>query len=239
MGRRDAVEVPRRRLRRPVGRAARRRRSRRSRTRTRATARRDSSCCVEGLTAEEAVARLTGADDDRALRQLGIVDGEGRAATFTGDECHAWAGGRTGAGYAAQGNILVSGATVDALAETFEATTGKAARRAAARLPRRGGGGRRRQPRPAVRRLARRRARRWLRGSLRHARRPPRRRPRRPARRAASPLRAARRPVRPDASRPVAARRRRAARRARRAPRAARVTRHSPPGQAWRTSRSG
>ena len=79
----------------------------------------------EGLTAEEAVARLTGADDDRALRQLGIVDGEGRAATFTGDECHAWAGGRTGTGYAAQGNILVSGATVDALAETFEATTGK------------------------------------------------------------------------------------------------------------------
>ena len=40
-------------------------------------------------------------------------------------ECHAWAGGRTGAGYAAQGNILVSGDTVDALAETFEATGGR------------------------------------------------------------------------------------------------------------------
>ncbi len=49
---------------------------------------------------------------------------QGRAATFTGSGCHAWAGGRTGAGYAAQGNILVSGATVDALAETFEATAG-------------------------------------------------------------------------------------------------------------------
>ena len=78
----------------------------------------------EGLSAEEAVARLTGADDDRAQRQLGIVDGEGRAASYTGDECHAWAGHRTGAGYAAQGNILVSGDTVDALAETFEATEG-------------------------------------------------------------------------------------------------------------------
>jgi len=77
-----------------------------------------------GLSAEEAVARLTGADDDRAQRQLGIVDGEGRAASYTGDECHAWAGHRTGAGYAAQGNILVSGDTVDALAETFEATAG-------------------------------------------------------------------------------------------------------------------
>ena len=79
----------------------------------------------EGFSAEEVVERLTAADGDRAQRQLGVVDGEGRAATFTGDECHAWAGGRTGSGYAAQGNILVSGATVDALAETFEATGGR------------------------------------------------------------------------------------------------------------------
>ena len=79
----------------------------------------------EGFSAEEVVERLTAADGERALRQLGIVDGEGRAATFTGEECHAWAGGRTGSGYAAQGNILVSGDTVDALAETFEATGGR------------------------------------------------------------------------------------------------------------------
>src|SRR6187399_199672 len=79
----------------------------------------------EGLSAEEVVERLTAADGDRAQRQLGVVDGEGRAATFTGEECHAWAGGRTGSGYAAQGNILVSGDTVDALAETFEATGGR------------------------------------------------------------------------------------------------------------------
>ena len=79
----------------------------------------------EGYSAEEVVERLTAADGDRALRQLGVVDGEGRAATFTGEECHAWAGGRTGSGYAAQGNILVSGDTVDALAQTFEATGGR------------------------------------------------------------------------------------------------------------------
>ncbi|HET7367247.1 MAG TPA: DUF1028 domain-containing protein [Gaiella sp.] len=79
----------------------------------------------DGASAEEAVERLTSADDGRAHRQLGIVDAQGRAATYTGAECHAWAGGRTGEGYAAQGNILVSGATVDALAETFEATSGK------------------------------------------------------------------------------------------------------------------
>ncbi len=73
-----------------------------------------------GQTAQEAVVTLTTADEGREHRQLGIVDGSGRAATFTGDQCHDWAGGRTGNGYAAQGNILVSHETVDALAATFE-----------------------------------------------------------------------------------------------------------------------
>ncbi len=79
----------------------------------------------KGLPADEVVVRLTDADDDRAQRQLGIVDGRGRGASYTGAECNEWAGGRTGPGYAAQGNILVSADTVDALAETFEATADK------------------------------------------------------------------------------------------------------------------
>src|SRR5581483_1617865 len=40
----------------------------------------------EGLSAEEAVERLTAADEGRAERQVGIVDARGRAATYTGDE---------------------------------------------------------------------------------------------------------------------------------------------------------
>jgi len=79
----------------------------------------------DGASAEDVVARLTEADEDRAHRQLGVVDGRGGSASFTGEECAEWAGGRTGPGYAAQGNILVSGETVDALAETFEATAGQ------------------------------------------------------------------------------------------------------------------
>ena len=73
----------------------------------------------------------------------------GRRGDLHRPGCHDWAGGRTGDCYAAQGNILVSGATVDALAETFEATAGTA-RRAPPRLPRRGPGRGRRQARPAV-----------------------------------------------------------------------------------------
>ena len=78
----------------------------------------------EGLSAEEVVERLTAADKGRDQRQLGVVDNQGRSASFTGKECLDWAGGRTGPCYAAQGNILVSAETVDAIAETFEASQG-------------------------------------------------------------------------------------------------------------------
>jgi uncharacterized Ntn-hydrolase superfamily protein len=79
----------------------------------------------EGLSAQEAAERLTAGDDGRDHRQLGIVDRRGRAASYTGTECMEWAGGRTGEGYAAQGNILVSAATVEAIADTFEASAGR------------------------------------------------------------------------------------------------------------------
>jgi uncharacterized Ntn-hydrolase superfamily protein len=78
----------------------------------------------EGLDASSVVERLTAADDGRDHRQLGIVDSEGNAATYTGSECMDWAGGLTGPCFAAQGNILVSAETVDALASTFVATEG-------------------------------------------------------------------------------------------------------------------
>jgi uncharacterized Ntn-hydrolase superfamily protein len=83
----------------------------------------------EGRSAEEVVERLTAADEGRDHRQVGAVDGQGRGASFTGDECMDWAGGRTGDCYAAQGNILVSAETVNAIAETFEHTQGTLAER--------------------------------------------------------------------------------------------------------------
>ena len=79
----------------------------------------------EGRSADEVVRTLAGADDGREHRQLGVVDAHGRAATYTGSECLEWAGGTTGPGYAAQGNILVSAATVEALASTFETSAGE------------------------------------------------------------------------------------------------------------------
>ena len=87
------------------------------------------------------LSELLADDGGRATRQVGIVDGQGRAATFTGAECIPWAGGRTGDGYAAQGNCLAGAAVVDALAETFEARE-RAAVVPAGRRAGRGAGGR-------------------------------------------------------------------------------------------------
>src|SRR5437879_3541857 len=50
----------------------------------------------EGASAEETVRRLTEADDGRDHRQLGVVDGKGGSATYTGSGCFAWAGGTAG-----------------------------------------------------------------------------------------------------------------------------------------------
>jgi uncharacterized Ntn-hydrolase superfamily protein len=75
----------------------------------------------EGLSASEVVERLTTADEERDQRQLGVVDAGGGSASWTGRGCNDWAGHRTGAGYAAQGNILAGEETVAALATTFEA----------------------------------------------------------------------------------------------------------------------
>ena len=87
-----------------------------------------------GKTADETVEALISSDDEREHRQLGVVDARGRAATFTGSECFEWAGGVAGEHYAAQGNILVGRETVEAMAETFEATPGDLAGRLLAAL---------------------------------------------------------------------------------------------------------
>ena len=83
----------------------------------------------KGYTAQEIIKILTDGDEDRGLRQVGIVDAKGNSATFTGENCYDWAGGKTGPNYAAQGNILVSEETVNAMADTFENSRGPLAER--------------------------------------------------------------------------------------------------------------
>jgi uncharacterized Ntn-hydrolase superfamily protein len=107
---------------------------------------------AQGLSAVETLDRLLANDEGREQRQVGVVDREGRAATFTGSGCHAWAGGLTGTHFAVQGNILVSAATVGALAAGFETARGELADRLVAALMagQRAGGDRRGQQSAAV-----------------------------------------------------------------------------------------
>ena len=80
---------------------------------------------ARGLTAQETLKKVLERDPGREERQVGMVSARGDAATFTGRNCFAWAGGKIGKHYAAQGNILVGAETVDAMSRAFEASKGE------------------------------------------------------------------------------------------------------------------
>jgi uncharacterized Ntn-hydrolase superfamily protein len=89
---------------------------------------------AEGKTAEEALQIITGDDQDHHLRQVGLIDAHGNAATFTGEGCYHWAGGVIGSHFAAQGNILVDERTVEEMARIFTNNEGSLAERLLAAL---------------------------------------------------------------------------------------------------------
>jgi len=74
----------------------------------------------EGATAQVALDRLLEEDDGREHRQVGIVDADGNAASHTGGQCYAWAGGLTGPGVAVQGNILAGEQVVEEMMRAWE-----------------------------------------------------------------------------------------------------------------------
>lgn len=75
-----------------------------------------------GVAAADVVAGLTAADPGRATRQLGVVGPSGDGATFTGTDCHDWAGGIAGDGFAIQGNILAGKHVIVAMFEAWAAS---------------------------------------------------------------------------------------------------------------------
>ncbi|MBI1801298.1 MAG: DUF1028 domain-containing protein [Chloroflexi bacterium] len=89
---------------------------------------------AQGLIASEVIRQLTEADPERGARQVGMVDAQGRAAAFTGQQCFEWAGHSVGDGFCCQGNILAGPAVVSAMAQAFESTTGALAGRLVAAL---------------------------------------------------------------------------------------------------------
>ncbi len=68
----------------------------------------------------DVIAHLTQEDSQAPVRQVGMVDGQGGAAAFTGEECLTWAGHVVGEGFCALGNILASEEVVNDMAAAFE-----------------------------------------------------------------------------------------------------------------------
>jgi uncharacterized Ntn-hydrolase superfamily protein len=79
---------------------------------------------AEGRSAQETIDLLLAEDEEAHLRQVGVVDCLGGAATFTGEGCFDWAGGLTGESFAIQGNILVGKQVIDSMAAAFKDTEG-------------------------------------------------------------------------------------------------------------------
>ena len=78
----------------------------------------------QGVPVSEVLDRLLKDDRDRERRQVAIIDARGQAAAFTGKDCMSWAGHELGENCSAQGNILVSEGTVQAMARAFRETEG-------------------------------------------------------------------------------------------------------------------
>jgi tetratricopeptide (TPR) repeat protein len=83
----------------------------------------------KGLSPEEVLRVFAAIDPDWDSRQVGIVDAQGRTATWTGKKCLDWAGGESGEGFVCQGNILAGPAVVANMASAFKESKGELAER--------------------------------------------------------------------------------------------------------------
>ncbi len=78
-----------------------------------------------GLSAAAARDTLLARDEDRAVRQLALVDAAGRVAAWTGPGCSHWAGDAQGEHFSCQGNILAGEAVVAAMARAYRESAGR------------------------------------------------------------------------------------------------------------------
>jgi len=75
-----------------------------------------------GLDAADTLETILSGDDSRSVRQIGVVDAQGKAASWTGPDCTPWCGHVTGPGYAIQGNMLTGPEVVAAMERSFLAS---------------------------------------------------------------------------------------------------------------------
>ncbi|MGW4501342.1 DUF1028 domain-containing protein [Micromonospora sp. NPDC004336] len=74
----------------------------------------------DGRAPRDVLTELLARDPGREVRQVGMVDTQGRSYAFTGSRAAGWAGHHTGPGYAAQGNRLTGPETLAEIVRVFE-----------------------------------------------------------------------------------------------------------------------
>ena len=88
----------------------------------------------QGHSAKEVVEKLVESDPSPELRQVAVVDSQGRVANYTGSACLEWAGSVTGKNFSCQGNILAGPKVADAMATAYKESEGELADRLIAAL---------------------------------------------------------------------------------------------------------
>jgi uncharacterized Ntn-hydrolase superfamily protein len=88
----------------------------------------------EGVTPDAALARLLARDPGRELRQVALLDSQGRVAAHTGARCVAAAGHLTGDGVSVQANMMTGASVWPAMLDAYQATEGDLAARLLAAL---------------------------------------------------------------------------------------------------------
>lgn len=74
---------------------------------------------ARGLPAALALRSALAGDEGEGLRQIHVVDAQGRVAAHTGANCIEWCGSVTGEGFSVAGNMLANGRVVEETAEVF------------------------------------------------------------------------------------------------------------------------
>jgi uncharacterized Ntn-hydrolase superfamily protein len=77
-----------------------------------------------GKSAPDALKSLLAADPQQAVRQVAMVDAQGRVAAHTGAQCIAAAGDHVGAQYSTQANMMLKPTVWDAMARAYESAKG-------------------------------------------------------------------------------------------------------------------
>jgi uncharacterized Ntn-hydrolase superfamily protein len=88
----------------------------------------------QGRSAQEALDQLLAQDPEKDVRQVAMVDAQGRVAVWTGPKCIAAAGHQTGNGYSVQANLMDKPTVWPAMARAYESAKGDLADRLLAAL---------------------------------------------------------------------------------------------------------